>query len=245
MRLTQVDADSIQRLISAALRHGYSIQTATHIRNVVRSIFSHAARIGYHAGINPASLVTLPAMRRKESHTLSLSQVGYLLHAMGYPERELALFTMLVEMSVAEICGLQWRYLNLSATSRKLEHEVIPPLMIAVRKQRYRSEITSAVGSRKRFVRATHPLCSLLRELKARNHFTTLDDFVLVSRGGTPIHPENIAARRLKALGKSFGMAWLSWSVFHRTGTKLRRELGRSFEDEIEKLLSTLRPGSS
>jgi integrase len=184
-------------------------------------------------------------MSPKEAHILALSQVGDLLHAMGYPERELALFIMLAEMSVAEICGLQWKYLNLSNTSRILDYEVIPPLMIAVREQLYRGELTTAVGNRRRFVRVTPSLCSLLREMRNRGRFTLPNDFVFVSRKGTAIHPENVAARRLKSLGKSFGMAWLSWPVFHRTGIKLKRELGRAFDVEFEKIVAALRSAPS
>jgi site-specific recombinase XerD len=239
--LNEVDTESIQRLVSAALHRGYSIQTATHIRNVVRSIFAHAATTGHHFGVNPASLVTLPAMSRREAHTLNLSQVSYLLHAMGSPERELALFTLLSDLGVAEICGLQWKYVNLSHSSVRAENEVIPPLTIAVRRQRYRGELDTTVGSRKRFVRTPQSLCSLLHELKTRSFYTSQDDFVLVSRKGTPLHPETIAARRLKAVGGAFGMEWLSWSVFRRTGIRLRSELGRSFHDHCEKLVFTLR----
>ncbi len=241
LRLCDVDAEAVQRLVSTALEHGYSIQTATHIRNVVRSIFSFAARIGQHTGENPAASVNLPTMSRREAHTLSLSQAGYLLHAMSCPERDLALLTMLADLSVAEICGLQWKYLNLSNASYKLEHEVIPPLALAVRMQSYRGELSVAMGGRKRFARATPPLCFLLRQLKKRDRFIGPDDFVLTSRTGTPIRPENIAARRLKTLGQSFGMEWLSWSVFRRTGIKLRSELGRNFNEEVEKVLAALR----
>jgi site-specific recombinase XerC len=166
--------------------------------------------------------------------------VGFLLQSMSCPERDLALLTMLSDLSVAEICGLQWKYLNLANSSYKLEYEVIPPLTIAVRKQSYRGKLSHAIGSRKRFVRATPPLCSLLHQLKRRKQFMGPDDFVLASRTGTPVRPENIAARRLKALGKSFGMTWLSWSVFHRTGIKLRAELGRTFDEDIERLLAAL-----
>jgi hypothetical protein len=41
-RLCDVEPDHIQRIIDAGLDNGYSIQTVTHIRNVIRKIFSHA-----------------------------------------------------------------------------------------------------------------------------------------------------------------------------------------------------------
>jgi site-specific recombinase XerD len=224
LRLSEVTHEIVQRLISAALIHGYSIQTATHIRNVISAIFSHAIRTGFYLGQNPAALVKLPAMRRRQLHTLSFQQVKELLQAMCYPEREIALFAMLTNMNVAEICGLQWKYLNLSSNICKVEHELVLPRTIAIRKQSYRGELSSVIASRRRLVRIPPLLCLALEQVRSRMEFTKPQDFVLISRNGTPIHPENIAARRLKRLGRSFQMPWLSWSVFHRT--RLDSEVG-------------------
>ena len=44
MRLRDVSTEDCQRLTSAALQRGYSVQYATHIRNCISAIFSHAAR---------------------------------------------------------------------------------------------------------------------------------------------------------------------------------------------------------
>ena len=114
LRLGEINSEKIQDLVEAALSAGYSTQTATHIRNVVRTIFWHAIRLGYFAGPNPATHVMLPTMSRKEAHALTLDQLKQVMHWMRYPEKEIALFALLTEMNVAEICGLQWKYVNLS-----------------------------------------------------------------------------------------------------------------------------------
>jgi integrase len=175
-------------------------------------------------------------MNRKEAHSLNLVQLGDLLSVMMYPERDIALMSVLTDMSVAEICGLQWKYLNPSSLSHVLENDIIPPRTIAVRNQRFRGELSATVGNRRRLVRMPQLLCSHLLALKRRGQFTGPQDFVLVSRNGTPIHPENIAARRLKSIGKSFQMPWLSWTVFHRTRTLLRAEFGTTMHDEVGRL---------
>ena len=234
LSLSEVTHDVVQHLTSAALIHGYSIQTATHIRNVISAIFSHAIRTGFYLGQNPAALVKLPAMRRSHPHTLSFFQVKGLLQAMCYPEREIALFAMLTDMNVAEICGLQWKYLNLSSTICKVEHELVLPKSIAIRKQSYRGELSSVIASRRRLVRIPPLLCLALEEVRSRKEFTMPQDFVLVSRNGTPIHPENIAARRLKQLGRSFQMPWLSWSVFQRTRLDSKMGLAGRLHEEFE-----------
>ena len=239
--LSEVSPEMIQHITARALEQGYSIQTATHIRNVIRVIFSHAIRTGCYTGANPANLVTLPAMTRKETHTLNLDQFKEVVHTMHYPEREIALFTILTDMNVAEICGLQWKYLNTSSTSRLVEEEFIPPKTIAVRKQTYRGQFGVVTASRRKFIRVPEVLCSILQDLKNRRQFTAPHDFVLISRNGTPIHPENVAARRLKMIGRSLKMPWLSWRDFHRTRILLKSEFGRKLDEEFEKILRLLK----
>jgi integrase len=240
LRLCDIGEEEIQHLVSAALNAGYSIQTTTHIRNVIRAIFSHAIRTGCYAEKNPAALITLPPMARKKAHTLTPAQLKHVIQVMGYPENGIALLAILTGMNVAEICGLQWEYLNLSDKARLVDEEWIPPKTIAVRKQSYRGEFGLVTESRKRFVSVPDLLGSFLREVKNRKNFTGPQDFVFASRSGTPIHPENIAARRLKSVGRAYGMPWLSWYVFHRTHINLRSEFGRHLHKQYENLLPPL-----
>jgi integrase len=237
LRLGDIDEENIQQLTTTALQHGYSIQTVTHIRNVLRAVFSHAVKACGYEGMNPATKVTLPAMARKKAHTLTLAQLKQVMPVMHYPEKGIALFALLTEMSVAEICGLQWQFVNLSSHGIAVEGDWVPPKTIAVRNQWYRGEFGPVMGSRSRFVPVPELLCSILRDLKNRKQFTRPQDFVLVSRSGTPVYPENIAARRLKSIGKANEMPWLSWHVFHRTHISLRSEFGRQLHKEYEKVL--------
>jgi hypothetical protein len=64
--------------------------------------------------------------------------------------------------------------------------------------------------SRNRILAILPPLLPILRGLGKRARFTGPDDFVLVSRVGTPIDEHNIAPRRLKVVGKDLDMPWLS-----------------------------------
>src|SRR3954447_7601733 len=122
---------------------------------------------------------------------------------MVYPERELALLTMLTAMTVVEICRLQWKYVNLAASSRIVEQEVVPAKAAAVRKQSYRGELSDVIKSRQRFVPIPRVLAAHLYDLRQRRQFTGANDFILVSRNGKPIHPGNLAARHLKCIGAS------------------------------------------
>jgi integrase len=242
LRLCDIDRDTIQHLTSTALKTGYSTQTVTHIRNVIRSIFAYAIETRCYTSKNPAALVSLPAMTRKELHALSLNELKQMMQMMRYPEKVIALFAIVTGMNVAEICGLQWKYINLSNDRHLVDTDWIPPRTIAVRKQSYRGEFGPVTASRKRFVGIPELLSSILRDLKNRGKFTGLQDFVLASRTGTPIYPENVAARRLKAIGKELDMPWLSWSVFHRTHLNLKSQFGRHLYKEFERVLPVNQP---
>src|SRR5262249_18298159 len=113
-RLRDVTSAHIQGLISPMLATGYSVQTVKHVRTAVSAIFTHAKRLGFHSGDNPAKLVRLPEMVRKESHALSFDQAVPLLAALKSPAHELALFAILTSMNIAEVCGLQWKRVNLT-----------------------------------------------------------------------------------------------------------------------------------
>jgi integrase len=245
LRFPEITADVIHGLTTAALARGYSVQTATHIRNVVRSIFAHAIRTGFYEGKNPASMVTLPPMARRQIATLTFAQLKALLQAMRNPEREVALFVMLTDMNVAEICGLQWRYVNTSRIGQMIGQEFIPARSIAVRNLSYRGELSLVVGKRNRFTRIPDLLGSVLHEIKGINRSILPNDFVLASRNGAPIRPENILARRLKPIRQSFDLPWLSWSVFNQTAVKLRSQIGRTFDEELKSSLFRANPAAS
>jgi integrase len=239
--LAGIDAERIQHLTSEALKRGYSIQTVKHIRNVISVIFSYAIDTGAYAGTNPATRVTLPAMARREVRSLTASQLEQVLQVMHHPERELALLALLTELNVAEGCGLQWKYVNLSGDTQFVEGELLPPWMIAVRKQSYRGKCGPVMASRRRFITVPELLLPTLRDLKGRRTYTGPEDFVLVTRNGTPVYHENLAARRLKRIGKAFGMPWLSWYVFHRTRASVNSHLDRNLNSEFERILRRAR----
>jgi integrase len=229
--LCEVNADAIQHLTSTALQFGYSTQTVAHIRSVIRAIFSHAIATSNYSGDNPAALVTLSRMARKEPHALTVTQLKELIPVMRYPERHIALFATLTDLNLSEICGLQWKYVNLSSDLHLVDEAWIPGKTIAVRNQSYRGQLAPVADPRQRIVPVPELLCSTLDEIRSRGHFVGPEDFVLVSRKGTPIYPENIAARRLKPIGRTLEMPWLSWHVFHRTNTALGRQLHKELKD--------------
>ena len=237
LRLRDIDEDSVHQVTLIALKAGYSLQTATHIRNVVRAIYSYAITACSYKGANPAALVTLPTVAHTNERTLTLAEIEMMVPMMRYPERAMALLTLLTDMNLVEICGLQWKYVNLSSNRSPVEGDWIAAKTIAIRNQWYRGEFRPVTVSRSRSIPVTELLSSVLGDLKLRRRLTRPQDFVLASQSGNPVDPGNIAKRRLKSIGQSCGMPWLSWQVFSRTHVRLRSEFGRHFHRECASIL--------
>jgi integrase len=222
--------EHIQRLASAALAKGYAPQTVTHIRNVVSAIFSHAKQEQCFMGENPARSIRLCEVRHIEPRTLTLSESKEVLAAMEHPEREMTLIAVLTGLNVVEICGLQWKYVNLWMVMQSADGEAIPPRTIAVRKQWYRGELGNVKKCRVRDVSIPQPLLQILLKLRSRAKFTAPEDFVLVSRAGTPLNQANLLERRLKPIAKQPQVPALTWHLFVRTRKALASELGQPFQ---------------
>ena len=237
-RLLDVAPESVAQLIEACLGHGYSVQMATHLRNVIRNIFSQATLRGYYSGPNPAGLVKAPAIVRKKARVLSLPQLKHVMELTRFPEQHIALFALLTDMNTAEICGLKWKYVNLSNVCRYVSGEPVPARSIVVRMQSYRGEYRTVLGRRARCIPIQGMLHSALQLLSFRNQFVCREDFVLSSRSGTPINPDNIAIRHLKPIANAVDMPWLSWKVFHCTGISLKAQFGKHLHKELERALT-------
>lgn len=239
MQLTEVRPENVARLVEASLSRGYSTQTAAHLRNVIRNIFSCATERGYYDGPNPTAALELPFVDHKTTPVLSLCQFKQVIEFMRYPEQYIASFALLTDMNMAEICGLKWKNVNLSNDPWYKSGVRLPPRTIAVKTQSYRGEYREVIGKRDRVVAINGALYSTLRSLRHRSKFTSDDDFVIASRIGTPVNPDNIAMRRLKRIGKAINMPWLSWKVFHRTRTSLLGQFGGSLNRELERVLGS------
>jgi integrase len=216
VRLCDARPEHVSRLASAALAHGYSIQTVKHIRNVISAVFSHARKEQYFAGDNPVSRVRPPHARRNQSNPLTLPQAKQALGAMQYPEREITLFGVFTGMNLAEILGLQWKHVNLTEVEILVDGVRIPPMSIAVGNQLFRGYLEAAKQNRVRNLEIPYPLKQMLLRLRLNAKFVGPDDFVFASHAGTPINQNNIMTRRIRPLARQLGVASLSWQAFRR-----------------------------
>lgn len=229
LRFCDVGAADVTRLTSAALAHGYSIQTVKHIRNVIGAIFVHAKQERCFMGNNPVGLVKPPATGRRIAFALTPAQAIEALGIMQYPEREMTLIGVFTGMGPAEILGLQWKHVNLADHEISNDGVRTAAKTICVRRRWYRGKSERVRGNCVRDLPITLPLSQILQRLKNRSCFTAPEDYILVSSSGTPINHSNIMARRLRPIASQLGVPSLSWQAFRRTHDTLASELDNEF----------------
>jgi len=234
--------EHIVRLTEAAFEKGYSARTISHIRNVVRAVFAHAGREHCFFGENPAGAVVLSQTQRMPACSLTFSQTKEVLGMMAYPEKEMTCLTICTDMGVAEICGLQWKFVNLTSQEVCIEGQRIPPQTIAIRKQWYRNLLSDVTIGRSRNLPMSEAMMQMVLAIKGKSKFTGPEDFVLTSRLGTPINQTNISTRHLQPLVKQLQLPALSWQLLRRSRKALVAEFGSRFQEMVNLLLTATFP---
>jgi hypothetical protein len=116
-------------------------------------------------------------MQRKPSHALDVNQARALLEVLQSPAREMSMTAMLTSMNVAEICGLSWKYLNLTDSWIVVDGEAIPPCSLLVRQQWRLGEYTSLKETaRARTLPIPAALVGVFARMKSRLTYTGPDD---------------------------------------------------------------------
>lgn len=223
--LRDVTPVHVTRIILAAFAKGYSVQTVKHIRNVIGTIMSHAINENVLRGSNPVSSVPLPPTVRKRAQRLNESQVRSILALMQYPEREMTLITIATGMSISEICGLQWRHINLTRTEVECDGYAIPAQSILVKQQWNARGLVEIGAGRTRFICIPDALSDVFVMHRSQQANSDPDVFVLTSESGKPISSATVRNTVLKPIGRRLKMPWLSWQVIQRTHVSLMTEL--------------------
>jgi len=233
VRFADVRSEDVQQLIAAAIARGYSPQTVRHIRSVISAVFSYAKQELVYTGNNPADSVKVPEALCKSAPDLTLSHLEQMLRTMRYPEKQMTLIALLTDMNASEICGLQWKNVNLTGAQSNPHGHVVPPITIAVDKRWYRGELASVKEARRRKIQIPQTLLPMLLLLSARNRFIGPDDFVLTSRSGRAINVTNITARRLAMVGRKLGVPALTWPLIRRAQSAIKADHGPEFQYRI------------
>jgi integrase len=225
IRLCELREQHVRGLISSALGQGYSAQTVKHIRNVLGVIIAHAKRECLFSDENPVTGVESPQIRRQSKQDLTIGQARAMLRIMQHPEREIALIAITTGMSIQEICGLQWKHINLGKTATDCDGEVVSAGCILLKQHWYPDGIVDLHASRMRLIEIPHPLLVTLLRLRQESRSSDLDAFVVATRSGAPIRPSSLCTMRLKLIGQQISAPWLSWHVVRRAHDAILSEL--------------------
>lgn len=228
LRLRDVTTEHCQRIVSATLGAGYSVQYAEHVKNCISAIFEHAESKDWFSGKNPAKRVNLPEMVHASQCALSFEELRRVAAALDPMTRAMALCASLTSMNVAEMCGLKLRYVNLSKTEwRSIDGESLPPRMMAVRWQWTLGQLgTVKAQKRRRLVPIPELLADHLATVLTRKQYVRPDDYVFTVNG-RPVDSKNLLRRRLAPLGRAMGIK-LGWHTFRRTFDTLADQVGMS-----------------
>jgi integrase len=185
------------------------------------------------SGDDPISGVNLPPEPGRTSHNLTIVETKAILRLMRYPEREIALITITTGLSVSEICALQWKHVNLTRSSIFIEGRLLPPSSILLIRQWDASGLVDVDAKRVRTVIVPEPLVNLLLKIRRNRTIADKNGFLMAGHDGEPIRPASIRMRRLKPIGRTLDMPWLSWQVLRRGHEELLSELRISLTSDL------------
>ncbi len=225
VQLCELREEHVRDLTGAAFAHGYSAQTVTHIRNVLGLIVVHAKRERLFVDENPVSRVELPPICHKKPQDLTIAQAMAMLKMMRHPEREIALIAITTGISIQEICGLQWKHVNLTEAGADCDGEAIPSGSILLRQHWNAEGIVQLHFNRIRLIKVPEPLSVILLRLKQEALSPDRNAFVLATPSGAPIRPASLRMARLKVIGRKIAVPWLSWQVVKRAHDAMVTEL--------------------
>jgi hypothetical protein len=222
LRLCDLTADHVRRLIHAADLAGYSSQTIKHIKNVVFAIVSHAQSEGCFHGPNPASLVKLPKIVHRNSQSLTFQETKAILELLSQPARTVAIFTITTGMAVKEVCDLQWKYVNIGKSDRYVEGEIIPALSLRAGAPWNTMALGDSRSARKnRILEIKEPLLSALHDLSWPNPQCTANQRFVISNEKETVPVSRSCTSELKSVGRALGIPWLNWQVLRRFRTSI------------------------
>lgn len=233
VKLCDLRAQHVRNLTEAALANGYSAQTVKHIRSAIGVMIGHAKRKGLFAGENPVSSVDLPPICRERPQGLTIAKAREMLQMMQHPEREIALIAITTGMSIQEICGLQWKHVNLTKEIVDCDGESIPSGFILLKQHWYPEGIVDLHSNRIRLIELPQSLSLTLLRLKQEAMSAGPDSFVLATPCGAPVRPTALCKTRLKAVGRRISMPWLSWQLVRRAHDALLSELRNQLSTDL------------
>jgi integrase len=206
LTLLKLTPEHVQSMLNALSAQGLSPRTVTYIRAVLRKALNQALRWG-HIARNVATLVDVPAARRKAIVPLTQAQARALLNAVkGHRLEALYRLTLSLGLRRGEALGLRWQDVD-------LEHKTLRVVMAL---QRFKGKLVldaPKTRSSARQLPLPDVLVSVLRAHRAAQEVERVEagdawqehGLVFPSRTGTPTEPRNLV-RHFKGALRAAGL---------------------------------------
>lgn len=225
LRLRDVEAVDVQRLLNSKLAAGLSVQTVVHIRNCVSALFRHARRLRLFAGEFPTEGLELPRLQAVERIALTVDQVRAIAARLPALYRLLVLFLASTGLRIGEAVALRWSDIDARVG-------VVRVGRAYVRKrgrldprgpgERYAAP-KSAAGVR------TVPLgAGLLELLVGRRGTAGKAELVFAGSTGRPLDAHNVLRRFLKPAAEALGVAGVTWHGLRHSAATFADQEGLS-----------------
>lgn len=232
MRMRDITRDDCQRVIATAAGKGLSVQTQTHLRNLMSSVFSLAEDCEWTVG-NPARRVRLPKLTFKQRIPLTWDQVETAAAAMP-KYADLVRFLALTGLRIGEALGLRWRWVNLTGEFQGQ----LPPYSFGVVEQFSNGEWLPGTKSNAglRIIPLTTASYTILDDAKQRTKFGLAEHTVWTNRNGGPLDSHNVANRWMPAAKKALGMPGFSFHSLRHTAATLADQAGVTLAERMKLL---------
>lgn len=204
--LTKLAPEQVQGMLNALNAQGLSPRTVTYTRAVLRKALNQALRWG-HVPRNVATLVDVPAARRKAIVPLTQAQARALLKAVtGHRLEALYRLTLSLGLRRGEALGLRWQDVDLERKT----------LRVVMALQRFKGKLVldaPKTRSSARQLPLPDVLVSVLRAHRATQEVERVEagdewqehGLVFPSRTGSPTEPRNLV-RHFKGALRAAGL---------------------------------------
>jgi integrase len=215
-KLCDVDRAAIETWLAGKERDGLSWWFREGLRSVVSAIFTAAKDWQLWAADNPATGVRIGRKRLvREQKLLDADQIRTILAAVSDRTRFMILVALAIGLRISEVCGLQWRDIDLRAGT------------LTVRRRWYRGDLDEPKSEASKRVRELGPLAVEFRRRypgpQARDRFVFIGD-----DGVTPPDERDILRYELRPILRRLGLYYpgFGWHAFRRQNVTWRQTKG-------------------
>lgn len=217
-KLCDIDRQMIEAWLAS--KDKLSWWTREGLRGVMSSIFAAAADWKLWTGDNPAAGVRLGRKKEaREKRLLTAEQLQAILAAVSEDTRFMILIALVAGLRISEVCGLQWRDIDLEAET------------LTVQRRWYRGDLDEPKSEASRRTRQIGPLTVEFRQRRfsCPQKSDNSTAFIFLGEDGlTPPDERDILRYELRPILKRLKLYYpgFGWHAFRRQSVTWRQTVG-------------------